>query len=182
MKQRSRWIKGHIQTLKVHTRRLDDLTPAMGISLLATLSFNLASAASTGTILGALTAYILNALIRHQQPRFEPFDVVVLLAGWSCAVLSMAVGIHRSGAKISFWHFLPAPLFWAAQSIAFGRALHQLLYRPYHWDKTDHVPNDTTLSGVGLDVNPEFGLSGGGDITPPPDRDWTEPPIDEAVG
>ena len=181
VKQRSRWIKGHIQTLKVHTRRLADLTPAMGMSLMATLSFNLASAASTGPILGALTAYVLNALAHHRQPRFDPFDVFVLLTGWSCAILSMGVGVYRTGAKISVWHFLTAPLFWAAQCVAFGRAAHQLLSRPYHWDKTDHVPNDAALSGVGLDVNPEFGLSGAGDIPPPPDSTRPEPPLDKAV-
>ena len=181
VKQRSRWIKGHIQTLKVHTRRLSDLTPAMGMCLMTTLSFNLASAASTGPILGAVTAYTLNALAHHRQPHFDPFDVVVLLAGWSCAILSMGVGVYRTGEKISVWHFLIAPVFWAAQSVAFVRAVHQLLSRPYHWDKTDNVPNDTTLSGVGLDVNPEFGLSGACDIPLPPDCDRPEPPLDEAV-
>jgi len=142
IKQRSRWIKGHMQTLKVHTRRLSELNPAVGGSLLATLSVNLASAASTGPILCVLAAFTMSDEIHRKPPHLLAFDGVVLLAGWGCAALSMGVGARRAGTPISIWHFLIAPAFWAAQSIAFARAVHQLLCRPYHWDKTDHVPGE----------------------------------------
>ena len=167
IKQRSRWIKGHMQTLKVHTRKLTDLNVAMTISLFATLSSNLASAACTGPIMCALSGYALSAALNHQMRPIAPFDVLVLMAGWGCAALSMGVGIYRSGAKFSVWHFLIAPAFWALQSIAFARAVHQLLSRPYHWDKTDHVALESPTPRVGLDEYQRFGLSGGGDRTPP---------------
>ena len=168
IKQRSRWIKGHMQTLKVHTRRLSELNPALSVSLVATLSFNLASAASTGPILCSLTAFALNAELHHQSPQLDPFDATVLLAGWGAAALTMGIGVHRAGERMSIWHLLIAPAFWAAQSVAFARAVHQLLSRPYHWDKTDHVPANAPPTGAGrLDGNPGFGLSGGGDLTHP---------------
>ena len=182
IKQRSRWIKGHLQTLKVHTHRLNDLNPALGISLLVTLSFNLASAASTGPIICVLTAFALNAELHHQSPRFDPFDLAVLLAGWGTASLTMVIGIYRSGERLSLWHLAIAPLFWAAQCVAFARAVHQLHFRPYHWDKTHHVPADAAPSGAGpLDGSPGFGLSGGRDRTHPPNFALPQPPRDTAV-
>ena len=170
IKQRSRWIKGHMQTLKVHTHRPTDLTPAMAISLLVTLTFNLASAASTGPILCALAVFACSAGLHHQSPFVDPFHLTVLLAGWGSAVLSMGVGVRCTGAKVSVRHLMFAPLFWAFQSIAFARAAHQLWFRPYYWDKTDHVPGKGGRTGAGLDGGQGFGLSGGGDKQPPSHR------------
>jgi cellulose synthase/poly-beta-1,6-N-acetylglucosamine synthase-like glycosyltransferase len=178
IKQRSRWIKGHLQTLKVHTRRLSDLNPAIGISLLTTLSMNLASAASTGPIMLVAIRFALPAALNHQSSQILPFDMIVFFGGWGSAVLCMGVGSWRAGARISVWHFLLAPAFWAAQSLAFARAVHQLLFRPYHWDKTDHV----APSLPGLDANLGFGLSGGGDHSPSTHGLQPQPSLDEPVG
>lgn len=170
IKQRSRWIKGHMQTLKVHTRRLCDLNFIVGLSLMTTLFVNLASAASTGPIMLVLIVCGLREALQHHCPHILPFDMHVFLLGWGAAIVSMGVGSWRAGIRAPIWHYLLAPIFWAAQSVAFVRAVHQLLSRPYHWDKTDHVPLDASLSVAGLDGNPPFGLSGGGDHTPPPHR------------
>lgn len=182
VKQRSRWIKGHLQTLKVHTHSLSELRPMVAASLLATLSFNLVAAASTGPILLVILRYAAPSALRHHFPNILPFDVIVFIVGWSSAVLTMAVGAWKSRTRAHLTTFLLAPLFWAAQSVAFARAIHELLVRPYHWDKTDHEPGHDLQSGRVLDDDAGFGLSGEGDQPPSPDCDDAKRPFDNTMG
>lgn len=147
-----------------------------------TLGLNVASAAATGPILCMLTALACADGIQHHAFHLDPFDVTVLLAGWFGATVSMGVGMHRAGGKLSVLPFLLAPMFWAAQSIAFARAVHQFVFRPYHWDKTEHVPVDGAPTGAGLDGSMAFGLSGGSDPVPSAHLGESQPAFNQAMG
>lgn len=182
IKQRSRWLKGHMATLKVHTRQWRDHDVGTIFSLFVTLGVNVLAAATTGPILLALSACFLLQVFGHPISLFEPFDIWVFVCGWGSAVLQMAVGAWRARIKVSFWILLIAPVFWALQCVALLRALHQYIYRPFHWDKTDHeLPMDLAL-GSGLDAPPGLGLSRGGDVTSSPHLQCPPAARDEAMG
>nr|WP_303657260.1 glycosyltransferase [Asticcacaulis aquaticus] len=138
--QRTRWIKGYIQTIIVHTRRLRDLRPDVA----AALSVGIGLSALSALCYAPFTALLLaNALL--QVLEFGPFilplqDWALLIIGTGSALWALKTGTRRAGVVFTTGDLLHAPVYWALQSISAAFALYQLVTRPFHWDKTDHEP------------------------------------------
>jgi hypothetical protein len=79
-------------------------------------------------------------LIAGQLPPIPAADFALLLAGWGVAAGSGYVGLKRAGLKVRLRDLLLAPAYWPLQSWAAGRAVVQLIRKPFHWDKTPHSP------------------------------------------
>jgi len=144
--QRTRWLKGYLQTWLVHMRdpaRLwRDAGPAsfllvqvllLGVllsalihpMLVATLLSFAASLARMGT-LGGLPRLLL------------ALDVVNLVCGYASFLL---LGRHalRVSERGGFWLTIAfTPIYWLMVSLASWCAVKDLLLRPHHWDKTPH--------------------------------------------
>jgi cellulose synthase/poly-beta-1,6-N-acetylglucosamine synthase-like glycosyltransferase len=138
IRQRTRWIKGHLQTWAVHMRRPDRLAADVGLwgalGLQATLLATLISAFSHGPLLaGAIAALWLGLL--------QPLDFALLLGGYVSAGLCAGLALAReralstAGAMIAV---LTLPLYWPLQTIAAARAAWQLWRSPFVWEKTPH--------------------------------------------
>ena len=172
--QRSRWLKGHMQTLGVHSRDLRALGWRGGASLVLCLGFGVASAGLHGPMVLWLMCVSLPTAFARGRPALEPLDALVLGLGWGGALLCMAVGVRRAGGRLRWRSLALAPAFWTLQSAALVRALWQLRTRPHHWDKTDHSPVSVgavshpvpVIRRPPLDGTRESGLSGGRDPLP----------------
>lgn len=145
VRQRSRWIKGYMQTLLVHTRRPLHFVRTTGLLGLVGFVFFIG-----GTVLAALfnplfwiLFFIWLVTLASGFDGLFPkpvlwLSVFNLLAGNGAFMyLSMLAPIRRGWLDI-----IPYSLtvfgYWLLMSVAAYRALWQLLRNPFHWDKTQH--------------------------------------------
>ena len=139
--QRSRWIKGYMQTWGVHTRviphrRLRDMA-----GLQVSLGLAIVGAALHGPFILILIASALLSACGGHLPAISVPDFALLVGGWSAAILVKAMGAKRAGMVMRLADALGAVAYWPLQSLAFFFAALQLLAKPYHWDKTTHAPH-----------------------------------------
>jgi cellulose synthase/poly-beta-1,6-N-acetylglucosamine synthase-like glycosyltransferase len=135
LRQRSRWLKGHAQTLGVHTRYpivlLNEIGPWAMLGLVLTLGGTVVSALLHGPLaLAAILATMLGVLPRD--------DTFVLLLGIGSSWVAGAVAAYRMGYHSHWIAALTMPLYWPFQTLAAVKALHGLVTKPFEWDKTAH--------------------------------------------
>lgn len=143
--QRTRWIKGYMQTLLVHTRGVKrgarvwaGLGLGVGMSVLAALAY----APLSVMMLATLLLFGLQALGDPARAVEAPgmADLGLFVFGNAAAMYAMIVGQRRAGLKVRVRDVLSAPFYWSLQTLAAAFALWQLFVRPFHWDKTEHAP------------------------------------------
>ena len=137
LKQRSRWLKGYMQTWLVHTRRPLSLIHRAGLG--GFLAFHLFVG---GAVLSALAAPLLWALFAWSL--FGPAHSGLSLSASSLiggnallTVLAMAGPLRRGWRDLAPYG-LTATLYWALISLAALRGLGQLITNPFYWEKTAH--------------------------------------------
>ncbi|MEM9965812.1 MAG: glycosyltransferase family 2 protein [Asticcacaulis sp.] len=138
--QRTRWIKGYMQTIGVHTRLhtafrfkvWPGLALSIGLSVLSALCY----APFTGLI---LTTALINLLQPDAINLLWP-DKCLFIIGIISALTALAIGTRRARAVFTLSDMLTLPAYWSLQSIACLHALWQLIVCPFHWDKTEHAP------------------------------------------
>ncbi len=145
IRQRSRWIKGYMQTALVHLRRPLHLLHTLGLR--ATLAFLLLVG---GTPLTFLSAPVLWALFLYwlltRSHALEPyFPAPVLYVSLFNLLLGNGLAIYFNMLAVfkrRKFHLLPLtllnPVYWFLHSIAAYKALFQLFTRPFYWEKTLH--------------------------------------------
>jgi glycosyltransferase XagB len=145
IRQRSRWIKGYMQTSLVHARRPVALIREIGLRRFA--AFALLIAGTPLTFLGVIPLYLVTLLsIFIPSGWFSPFFPVWLL--WITLInfiignavmvyLSMMGPFKRGTFDLILWALLN-PVYWILHSLASYKALWQLLFKPHYWEKTEH--------------------------------------------
>lgn len=136
--QRTRWLKGYMQTWGVHTRRPWRLGVRGAAALMMTVGACLASAGLNGPSLAWITVTVLTAGMAGLSPETPPMAVAVLTLGATSAWLCCAVGARRAGVPYGPVDMAAAPAYWALQSLAVAHAVWRLLREPFAWDKTRH--------------------------------------------
>jgi cellulose synthase/poly-beta-1,6-N-acetylglucosamine synthase-like glycosyltransferase len=145
VRQRSRWIKGYMQTTLVHTRRPVALVRVAGFR--AALGFMLLIAGTPVTFLFVLPMYVvfLATLFMPSHLLAELFPGWVLWVSLFNLIVGNALMIYvcmmgafkRGHYRLVIWALLN-PLYWILHSVAAYKALWQLMTRPYYWEKTAH--------------------------------------------
>jgi len=145
IRQRSRWIKGYMQTLLVHLRDPRSMLEAVGWR--GTAAFTLLVGGTPFTFLATPPLYaifILSLLLPSASlSRWFPGWVLYvslanLLIGNAVMVyLSMMGAFKRRRYELVLWGLLN-PLYWVLHSIAAYKALWQLIVKPHYWEKTEH--------------------------------------------
>jgi len=142
LKQRSRWLKGYMQTWLVHMRDPVRLQRRMGWLGFLSLQFFLG-----GTVLAALANPLL-WLMFLWTVRFQSFT------SSSPVIMTISSFGLLSGNALLTWLAVVAPkrrewrgitpyafavtFYWALASLAAWRGLWQLVTRPSYWEKTVH--------------------------------------------
>jgi cellulose synthase/poly-beta-1,6-N-acetylglucosamine synthase-like glycosyltransferase len=147
IRQRSRWIKGYLQTLLVHTRGGWDLPRTRDPNFLTFLLIVGAKALVNyiNPLMWALTlSYFLlrNAIGKgieslYPAPIFYT-AVVTLVFGNLLFLYTFLLGSARRGNHDLIKYGLLAPFYWLMMSVAAAKALGQLIGRPHYWEKTVH--------------------------------------------
>lgn len=136
--QRTRWLKGYLQTLGVHTRQPWRLGWRGAAALVMTVGAGLVSAAIHGLSLAWVTAAVLVSAMAGLSPETPLLALSVLVLGAAAAWLSCAIGARRAGVPYGPTDMIAAPAYWALLSLAFAHAAWRLVVEPFAWDKTPH--------------------------------------------
>lgn len=143
--QRSRWIKGYMQTALVHARRPGRLIAQIGLRRF--FSFALLIAGTPLTFLGVIpfTALLVASFAVPWLDASAVFPPIVLwlcllnfLIGNGLMVYLNMMGPYKRG---TFWLVGWAvlnPVYWLLHSLASYQALWELITRPHYWQKTEH--------------------------------------------
>jgi cellulose synthase/poly-beta-1,6-N-acetylglucosamine synthase-like glycosyltransferase len=148
LRQRTRWIKGWLQTYFVHMRAPLRLWRELGTT--GFLAFNVLIA---GTAVSALAHPIFSAVILYQLATGIIFadpasaaglwlvalNAFNLTVGYMAAILLGWIGVRRRGLKRLVGALKWMPVYWLLISLAGYRAIWELVRRPFHWDKTEHT-------------------------------------------
>ncbi len=141
--QRSRWIKGFIQTLGVFLRRPGQMISQMGVLNWLSAVLLLGGSVLSAIFHGPMAIWLLTcALTPGLTPPAE--GVVLLASGFS---------LHLTGSLLSWpdmtlsrvFSALTAPVYWPLQSRSAFKAICELFKNPYFWDKTEHGVTEQTL-------------------------------------
>jgi glycosyltransferase XagB len=134
LSQRTRWLKGHVQTwlvlMRDPFRTLLDLGPVAFLSMQMMLGGGLLSALVHGPMLAWLA---VSFFLPGSQ--IEGWQAVLLGAGYG-SVAAAALASRQDGLSAAVW--ASWPLYWMLMSLAMARALLELRFRPHHWSKTPH--------------------------------------------
>jgi cellulose synthase/poly-beta-1,6-N-acetylglucosamine synthase-like glycosyltransferase len=155
IRQRSRWVKGYIQTYLVHMRHPVLLWQSLGAK--AFLSFNLVVGGSffgflVNPLLWCLTAlwYLSHAhVIRALFPAPVFYlGACSLLVGNTAFMYLNVAGCMRPGMYDKVKYALLSPLYWALMSLAAWKGFLQLWTNPFYWEKTLHGQYKAALRPV----------------------------------
>ena len=146
IRQRSRWVKGYIQTWLVHMRHPSRLLRQIGCAELVRRSSSSSAARSSlpaqPDLLGADDA--LAASRRRAHPAAVP-ELRLLrrrafglfIGNFVFMYLNVAGSMQRGYYDLVKYALL-SPLYWALMSIGAWKGFLQLFYRPFYWEKTVH--------------------------------------------
>jgi glycosyltransferase XagB len=149
--QRARWLKGYMQSFGVHTRR-----PLAGgwrpfATLIATLGVAIGSATLYGCFAIGLGVLLIKMAAGVLPSRTISCELGIGVAGYAAAISNLWLGLMRIGGRFTWRHAVEAPVYWVLQSFAAFYAMHQIIHRPHHWDKTAHEPEAPLAPGRGAD-------------------------------
>ena len=145
--QRSRWMKGWMQTWGVHMREPGRLWRQAGPRGFLTLNIivggNVLTALAYPVLVIELAAHLLANISGVTSGLFftgslAPLHVATVTAGFASTVLIGLMGLARRGRLRSGWVLALTPVYWGCLSISAWRALSELWRDPYHWEKTEH--------------------------------------------
>lgn len=139
--QRTRWLKGYMQTVLVHTRSLSGMGWRGWSALALTLGTALASAALHALSVAWITSFGMMVVLTGHLLATPWLGFAILFSGSAAAILTTAIGAKRAGVPFGLWDMLVAPIYWSLLSLAFAHALVRLIVEPHRWDKTAHQPD-----------------------------------------
>jgi cellulose synthase/poly-beta-1,6-N-acetylglucosamine synthase-like glycosyltransferase len=147
MRQRSRWIKGWLQTAIVHTRHPARLYRELGFTRFAVLHLQLISMVASPLVHPFFLGLIGWKLLPMARASGAPdalaslvlgFGAVVFIAGYGVAMATQVKGIRLRRLDALLPLVATLPFYWLLISAASWMAVWEFIRRPYHWNKTEH--------------------------------------------
>lgn len=145
IRQRSRWIKGYMQTALVFSR--DPMGLVHKVGLRQTLGFGLLIGGTPLIFLIQPISIVLTIIwivtrTGVLDPIFPPVVLYLslfnLLIGNALAIYINMFAVFKRRLHVLVLFALLNPFYWVLHSIAAYKALGQLFTRPYYWEKTTH--------------------------------------------
>jgi cellulose synthase/poly-beta-1,6-N-acetylglucosamine synthase-like glycosyltransferase len=142
IRQRSRWIKGYIQTYLVHTRNPAKLIKRLGLRNF--ISFQLIVGGTPLVLLCAPILWIVTAVAYFNSlaSTHDYFSVISIISIILYTAVFPFFGICGAIVRHNYdllSYALLLPGYYALQSYAAWKGLYQLFTKPHYWEKTEHV-------------------------------------------
>ncbi len=138
--QRSRWIKGYMQTCLVHLRSTRKMMETLRLH--GVIGFLFFIAAPTLVYISKPFILLISAALFFYAPDLPDWFWWLTLGGlFGGIILHIAIGIIVA-VVLRWWSMLPFtllfPFYWVLHSIASFKAIWDFFRRPHHWEKTEH--------------------------------------------
>jgi cellulose synthase/poly-beta-1,6-N-acetylglucosamine synthase-like glycosyltransferase len=143
--QRTRWLKGFLQTWLVHTRQPGRLVSELGLA--GTWVF----VCSTIAVFASALLYPVFLLLTVRLFTFAPhsemtslyglmvsLSIAVSILGYGLAGYGARLALHRKGIRGWTLTICTLPIYWVLIGIAAWRAVWEFVVQPFHWNKTRH--------------------------------------------
>ncbi|ODQ84718.1 glycosyltransferase family 2 protein [Mycolicibacterium holsaticum] len=145
IRQRSRWYKGYLQTMLVHLRNPAGLRREIGTKSILRL-LNMTGGVPLTSVCNLVFWFTMLVWVLGRPPViamvFPPMTYYVCLAlfliGAPLSVFSGLVVTKELGKPHLWPAALLTPLYWVLQAVAAVKAIYQLVFRPFFWEKTVH--------------------------------------------
>jgi glycosyltransferase XagB len=146
MRQRTRWLKGWMQTILVHMRDPLRLQRELGWS--GFLVFQLSMTTIVASVLAhpfvlahailSLCRITLGHELSARQFAYVGLDLFSITASYMTYGLLAGAVARRSGKRVGICLQLSLPAYWLLISAAGWRAAWQFVREPFKWEKTEH--------------------------------------------
>jgi cellulose synthase/poly-beta-1,6-N-acetylglucosamine synthase-like glycosyltransferase len=157
LRQRTRWFKGWMKTYMVHMRQPRRLFRELGVTGFASFHFVLAGTVLSALVQPILLLMLIAALLAGTSFLASPAGALghgllwahgcALAGGYLTTMIVAVIGLKRRGLLSIVWVLLLMPMQWCLLSVAAWRALIQLMFDPYRWEKTEHGLARTSRHG-----------------------------------
>jgi cellulose synthase/poly-beta-1,6-N-acetylglucosamine synthase-like glycosyltransferase len=147
IRQRSRWIKGYMQTWLVHSREPVKLWRELGTRKTLAIHLTLGFSTVTTLVNPLMWALTLSYFIfgpQWMEPLFPPVvlygGMFAMIAGNALMCYALMLGCLKRGLYAAVRAMLTVPLYWALMSVAAYKAFGQLLQpsKRHFWELTEH--------------------------------------------
>lgn len=135
IRQRSRWMHGHLQTMAVHFRNAKKCAGQMGKLQFAAFAFSITSGPLNVALRLPMAIYSVYGALFLDWPIAQ---ILILFFLIGAEILINLVAIVRDKRTKLLVVLISLPIYWIMQIPAFCRALFNIIQRPYYWEKTDH--------------------------------------------
>ncbi|NIJ44676.1 hypothetical protein FHR24_001115 [Wenyingzhuangia heitensis] len=151
IRQRSRWIKGYMQTYLVHMRNPIKLYKTVGLK--AFLGFNFFIGGTVFTFLSypvLLLFIILYYVFKSEWIGFffPEWLIIIAIISFSIGNIIMIymnmIAIFKRKSYSLILYAITNPIYWIMHSISAYKGLIQLITKPFYWEKTNHGLTKTT--------------------------------------
>jgi cellulose synthase/poly-beta-1,6-N-acetylglucosamine synthase-like glycosyltransferase len=154
VRQRSRWIKGYMQTTLVHLRHPVELVRTVGLKSATAFALLIGGTPLSFLFTPPLLALLAISLVWSPEEisRYMPgwvlwAGLVNLLIGNALMIyVSMMGAFRRRRHGLVPWGLLN-PAYWLLHSAASYKALWQLIVKPHFWEKTTHGLSTSDTAG-----------------------------------
>jgi len=145
VRQRSRWLKGYLQTWLVQMRRPWQLLRTLGFRNF--VRFNVVLFGTPIIAVMNLLFWLITVLwflgqpsaIEAVFPWYIYFPSLAALSIGNIATIYMSlIALREDDRADLLWPALSVPLFWLMMSVAAAKGTYQLIRKPSYWEKTFH--------------------------------------------
>ncbi|MHC1550106.1 glycosyltransferase [Phyllobacterium sp. K27] len=151
LKQRTRWLKGWMQTWLVEMRQPKELFRQIGVKRVLVyhvLTAGLLMSALLFPFVVLFINYMLLMVTFSKGAHFASpvliFDLLNIISGFLSFHLLGRAALKKE--RMPGWILPGLPVYWVLISLAAWRALWQLYAAPFLWEKTPHRPVHSTVS------------------------------------
>ncbi|WP_448392393.1 glycosyltransferase family 2 protein [Mycolicibacterium sp. XJ879] len=145
IRQRSRWYKGYLQTMLVHLRNPSGLRREIGTKAILRL-LNMTGGVPLTAVCNLVFWFTLLVWVLGRPhfiamvfpPTTYYICLTLFLIGAPLSIYSGLVVTKELGKPHLWPAALLTPVYWLLQAVAAVKAIYQLLFRPFFWEKTVH--------------------------------------------
>ncbi len=159
IRQRSRWIKGYVQTFLVHTRHPIKLFKKMGLKQTFYFFFTFGGNIIMPLLNPVLWLVTFVSLINKNltdylfTPEITSIAIFNLILGNIIYVILHLIPCIIKKQYSSIPYAFLMPLYWIIMSYAAWKGAIQLINKPFYWEKTNHGLSSIQRQPIFTDIN-----------------------------
>ncbi|MDI7862272.1 glycosyltransferase [Rhizobiaceae bacterium n13] len=150
MGQRTRWFKGWLQTWLVMMREPGQLRREMGLPAFLIFQMQIGGMLVSSLAHPLILLFLANSIAAMMASPDDGLsavklwlftvDCINILGSWAMFLALGAIPMIEYEKRLLGWRWILVPVYWLMVSTAAWRAMLELRFKPFFWNKTPHQP------------------------------------------